>query len=173
MDFSSSLLNVFEYNQYTKKYISNSINLKDLCSKRVKTIKYSPHVKNHNTHLEIIDAKLKIEEKHLNTTTPNLNNSNLDSNHTNKIISTSNNRLNINNNSLSNHVFDYKKNFFFKEENQTFDKIPTNDRLLNSNLKGKFDESVIFFHKNLKTKNDRKVNNKFLYHLTSLHRFHI
>ena len=155
------------------KFVSKSINLRDYCN-----------IRNNSTSLNYTNFQGKDNISHFSIVNSNISarDSNLmNHNHTNhtfysKIIIVSNNDLSSSNNPLLTDLNDFKKKFFFKEEFQAFDRNSNSNTLL-KDAEPKLDKSVAFIQNTLKAQNkiysSKKVDRKFLDHLTSLHRYHI
>jgi hypothetical protein len=199
LDFSSSILEDYVLNPKTRRFESKTVDIKEYCkSKRLqgnstlsninetnKSYKIDNPLTNLRKNNETISSKV-VESKNLNIkdSTTAFNNS-TSKYYTNNGFSKQKKlrtvpKLHSGNNYKKNFLFKYNKNFFFRQENakkqensSTVNLIPSRKSVPNLN-KGTLNKTPNFLEKSKKKKNlYKKVDRKFIDHLTGLHSFHI
>jgi hypothetical protein len=199
LDFSSSILEDYVLNPKTKRFESKTVDIKEYCKSKGlqgnstlsninetnKSYKIDNPLTNLRKNNETISSKV-VESKNLNIkeSTTAFNNS------TSK-YSTNNGfskqkklrtvpKLHSGHNYKKNFLFNYNKNFFFRQENakkllnnSTVNLIPLRKSVHNLN-EGTLNKTPNFLEKSKKKKSlYKKVDRKFIDHLTGLHSFHI
>ena len=200
LDFSSSMLEDYVLNTKTRRFESKSVDIKEYCkSKGIQGNSTISNINETNNSYKIENPLTNLRKNNVTISTNVVESKNLNRNevpsafNNSRRMQSSTNELNkqkrlrtvpklhsTHNYNKKNFLFNYNKNFFFRQENSKKDVNNTTVMLISSR------KSVPNYNntKQNKTSNDsveskkiksfsKKVDRKFIDHLTGLHSFHI